>query len=450
MLLTSTSDIVRIVYSAATAVDIDIQANWADQTTTAFTPGRTNSNGATAGGATLTIVAAPLASTQRQVKTITIFNANATYSNLITVQHFDGTTSDDVWRGTLLPYEMVQYDGTKWNRYNAAGTLVTSGLTATDVQSQLTAGAGVWTKPTSFTPSFVEVVMWGGGGGGGAGASLATATVAPGGAGGGGGAYNRRIFRASDLSSTENFSVGAAGTAGVPGAAGALGGNGGIGGTTNFGTTVRLQAFGGGGGKGGDISALAGGGGGGGGQASAGAVGTAAFGVGGGPGTSAITLANPSCAGSGGPITVITTHNACYGGAGGGGHTNVPANCVGGSSLFGGGGGGCGGGHTNVPAVVQPTAGGASNSFVTGGGGAAGTSGAAPTAGTAGTAGDSGRGGAGGGGGGSTVQAATSGAVGGAGGSHGGGGGGGGTGQNAGLGGAGGLGGVGAIYIFTY
>lgn len=108
MLLTSTSDIVRIVYSAATAVDIDIQANWADQTTTAFTPGRTNSNGATAGGATLTIVGSPLGSTQRQVKTITIFNANATYSNLITVQHFDGSTSDDVWRGTLLPYEMVQ------------------------------------------------------------------------------------------------------------------------------------------------------------------------------------------------------------------------------------------------------------------------------------------------------------------------------------------------------
>ena len=115
MILTTTSDIIRIVYSAATAVDIDIQAGWADQTTTAFTPGRTNSNGATAGGATLTVVASPLGSTQRQVKTLTIFNAQATYANTIIAQHYDGTTSVDVWKGTLQPLESVQYDGTKWN-----------------------------------------------------------------------------------------------------------------------------------------------------------------------------------------------------------------------------------------------------------------------------------------------------------------------------------------------
>lgn len=449
MLLTTTSDIVRLVYSAATAVDIDIQANWADQTTTAFTPGRTNTNGTTAGGATVTIVASPAGSTQRQVKTITIRNVQATYANTITVQHYDGTTSVDVWAGTLLPSESVQYDGQKWNRLNSSGTIVTSGLTATDVQSQITSGAGVWTKPTSFTPKFVEVIMWGAGGGGGAGASLVT--VSCGGAGGGGGAFNRRIFKASELGDTEDFIVGAGGTAGAPGAAGAAGGNGGIGGTTSFSANNYLRAFGGGGGIGGAISGAAGGGGGGGGQASAGAVGTTAFGVGGGPGTSAITLANPSAAGSGGPITVITTHNAMYGGAGGGGHTATPAQVVGGGSMFGGGGGGCGGGKiTAGPAVNQPSAGGASNVFAAGTGGAAGVSQNAPTAGTAGNDGSSLRGGAGGGGGGSTVQAATAGAVGGAGGSHGGGGGGGGCGHNAGLGGAGGVGGIGAIYIYTY
>lgn len=236
MLLATTSDIVRIVYSAATAVDIDIQANWADQTTTAFTPGRTNSNATTAGGATLTIVASPLSSTQRQVKTITIFNAQSTYSNLITVQHFDGTTSDDVWRGTLLPHEMVQYDGTKWNRYNAAGTLVTSGLTATDVQLQLTAGAGVWTKPTSFTPSFVEVVMWGGGGGGGAGASLATATVAPGGAGGGGGGSTVQA-------ATSGAVGGAGGSHGGGGGGGGTGQNAGLGGAGGIGGVGAIYIF---------------------------------------------------------------------------------------------------------------------------------------------------------------------------------------------------------------
>jgi len=39
-----------------------------------------------------------------------------------------------------------------------------------DVQVFSATGAGTWTKPTTFTPKVVEVVMWGGGGGGGRGA----------------------------------------------------------------------------------------------------------------------------------------------------------------------------------------------------------------------------------------------------------------------------------------
>ena len=139
MILTTTSDIIRVVYGAATAVDLDFQTGWADQTTTAFTPGRTNTNGTTAGGATVTIVGSPAGSTQRQVKTITIRNAQATYGNTLTVQHFDGTTSVDVWSGTLLPSESVQYDGTKWNRLNSSGTIAVAGdtdvVTLTGIQS---------------------------------------------------------------------------------------------------------------------------------------------------------------------------------------------------------------------------------------------------------------------------------------------------------------------------
>lgn len=124
MLLTSTSDIIRIVTSAA--VDVDIQAGWADQTTTAFTPGRTNTKVTTA--TTTTIVSAPGASTQRQVKTIVIRNIHATDPNTVTVQHYDGTTSDTVFKRTLAASESIAYDGTKWLTYNSTGnqTITTS------------------------------------------------------------------------------------------------------------------------------------------------------------------------------------------------------------------------------------------------------------------------------------------------------------------------------------
>lgn len=330
---------------------------------------------------------------------------------------------------------------------SGAGTLTWA--TPTDVQIFTATGANTWTKPTAFTPTFVEVVMWGAGGGGGAGASNASSVIGKGGAGAGGGAYNVRIFRASDLGATESLNVGVGGTAGAAGVAGAAGGNGGIGGDSTFGTTVLMGAYGGGGGDGGDVTGLANGGGGGGGTGSAGATGTVAFGVGGKPGVSAIA-GNLGGTGGAGPITVITTHNTEFGGAGGGGSTAAPASVVGGSSLYGGGGGGTGGGHTAAAAIIAGSAGGRSNTITCGGGAAVGTSGASPTAGAAGADGNSTRGGGGGGGGGTTVTAATSGAAGGAGGVNGGGGGGGGCGINAGLGGAGGVGGRGGIYVYSW
>lgn len=237
MILSSTSDIIRIVTSST--ADIHVQASWADITTSAFTPGRTNTSVTSA--TTTTIVASPGASTQRQVKSLVIANRHASTSNTVTVQHYDGTTSISLYSRTLLAGESLQYDGNSWQPFNSVGTPVSIATAAPgDIQAFTSAGADVWTKPTSFTPTFVEVILFGGGGGGGAGASLATATIAKGGAGGGGGAYNHRTFRASDLSGTENVNVGAGGTAGAPGAAGALGGDGGSGGNSTFGTNVYI------------------------------------------------------------------------------------------------------------------------------------------------------------------------------------------------------------------
>lgn len=444
--LETTSEILELL--TTTTADIDYEVNFVDVVVaTGGTPGTLE--GKITSATTTTVVTAPSVSTYRLIKSMYFKNIHASTTNVITFKKDISATEYQLSGAlSLLAGESVVYiDGQGWIKYTSGGVPQQASVSfQVDIQT-FTSGTTNWTKPTNFTPKVVVVKLYGAGGGGGAGASLATATVAPGGAGGGGGAMAQQTYLASDLGGTVSVTVGAGGTAGTPGAGGALGGNGGVGGTTSFGTT--LLAYGGGGGKGGDISVLAGGGGGGGGTAGAGGTGTVAVGAGGTPGTSNITGVT-SGTGSQGTITVVTTHNAEFGGGGGGGHTNVPANSVGGSSLYGGAGGGCGGGHNVTPANVNATAGGNANTYVGGSGGTAGTSGAVPTAGGNGDAGTSLIGGDGGGGGGTSVTATVAGSAGGNGGANGGGGGGGGTGMNPGLGGAGGSGGAGGAYIITY
>jgi hypothetical protein len=371
-----------------------------------------------------TALAAPAASTTRQVTHIGIYNADVVSQTIYVVKDVSATEYILIQQ-TLLPGQSLEWSREKG--WNVPASLVAE----VNVQQQLTAGAGTWTKPTSFTPKFVRVIIYGGGGGGGGGSSQTGAVVRTGGCGGGGGNRGEWTFLASDLSATENFTVGGGGTAGTAGASGADGGAGGVGTTSEFSTGTKLiQAFGGGGGAFGDNASTASAGGAGGGQSAAGGTGTTSAATGGGPGAPATP--NGAC-GANSLATAGTPVIAEYGGGAGAGNTNVPANAVGGGSLYGGAGGGHGGGATVAPALINATAGG-QRLLAGGSGGAAGTSGAAPTAGTAGA----------------TGTAATNGGNGGAGGSHGGGGGGGGVGSNTGTGGAGGVGGDGAIYIISW
>lgn len=135
MILSSISDIVRIV--TASAADIHVQSSWADITSTAFTPGRTNTLIVSA--ATTTVVGSPAASTQRQVKSLVIANRHAATSNTLSIQHYDGTNSVTVLALTLLAGESVEYDGTHWITYGATGqpTVVSAGnVGGSDTQLQ--------------------------------------------------------------------------------------------------------------------------------------------------------------------------------------------------------------------------------------------------------------------------------------------------------------------------
>ena len=119
LLLTSTSDIIRVVTGSAATVHC--HASWVDNASGTITPGRTNT-AAISTGTTTTIVAAPGASTQRNVKHINITNAHASASTTVTVQHFDGTNSEDLMGVTLLAGEnLVFNEEGRWTHHDSQG-----------------------------------------------------------------------------------------------------------------------------------------------------------------------------------------------------------------------------------------------------------------------------------------------------------------------------------------
>jgi hypothetical protein len=119
LLLTSTSDIVRLTTSTATST-IEVHTSFVDVSGATITPGRLNTRITTA--TTTTIVASPAASTQRNVKAIYCTNNSTGSSNTIGIEHFDGTNSIELMSFILLPGENLGYreDGS-WVHRDAQG-----------------------------------------------------------------------------------------------------------------------------------------------------------------------------------------------------------------------------------------------------------------------------------------------------------------------------------------
>jgi hypothetical protein len=127
LLLTSISDIVRLVTSAA-ASTIEVHTSYVDVNGTTITPGRTNTRITTA--TTTTIVASPAASTQRNVKAIYCTNNSAGTTVTVSVEHFDGTNSIELMAFALLPGENLGYreDGSWVHRDRAGAEYPPAGL----------------------------------------------------------------------------------------------------------------------------------------------------------------------------------------------------------------------------------------------------------------------------------------------------------------------------------
>lgn len=216
LLLTSTSDKLQVV--SGSAVTVDTHASYVDNASGTITPG--SSEAAITTAATTDVVAAPGASTQRNVQTLNIRNKHALSSNAITVQKVTGAGTFELFKYTLLAGEAIQYlDGVGFIVIDAAGGRKISPATGRWLKTTvLTSGTSFTTQPAT-TSIFVRMVGAGGGGGG----CTSVASAAAAGGGGGGGAYAEKTFTVTG-NTAYTYAIGSAGT-GVSGAAGNNGGN---------------------------------------------------------------------------------------------------------------------------------------------------------------------------------------------------------------------------------
>lgn len=118
IILASTSDKIQVITGSAVSTQL-VHCTWVDNNAGTITPGRTNTG--ITGALTTDVVAAPSASTYRNVKFISVHNSGSS-SNTITIQHTDGTTAVRLWSGVLMPQMTVQIDETgKATVYTAGG-----------------------------------------------------------------------------------------------------------------------------------------------------------------------------------------------------------------------------------------------------------------------------------------------------------------------------------------
>ena len=118
LLLSSTSDIIRVITGAAAS--IKVHASYVDNNAGTITPGRTNTSITTA--TTTTVVGSPAASTHRNLKHLNITNNHASASCNVKVEHFDGTTAVELMGFILLPGEnMVFNEEGRWVHRDAQG-----------------------------------------------------------------------------------------------------------------------------------------------------------------------------------------------------------------------------------------------------------------------------------------------------------------------------------------
>lgn len=129
LLLTSTSDVIRVVTGSNTN-SIDVHASWVDMSGTTITPGRQNTVILTA--TTTIVVPSPALDTTRNLKGLYMTNDSTGTTCKVAVEHFDGTNQVELISFNLLPGENLGYreDGSWVHRDKSGAEYPPAGLGA--------------------------------------------------------------------------------------------------------------------------------------------------------------------------------------------------------------------------------------------------------------------------------------------------------------------------------
>ena len=120
LLLTSTSDLLRVVTGSAASITCSVSA--LDNTSGTISVPNLPPLAPITTATTTTICAAPSSGVQRNVKAIFMTNNHATVSCAVTVQRYDGSNTADLMGVTLLPGENVILDDQgQWHHHDAQG-----------------------------------------------------------------------------------------------------------------------------------------------------------------------------------------------------------------------------------------------------------------------------------------------------------------------------------------
>lgn len=134
LILSSTSDEIRVTTSAATPVAV--HASWSDKNGTTITPDRTNTAISTA--TTTPVVSSPASSQQRTVRLLTINNNDTSVHNVITVTQYDGTLGVNLLTVDLGPGEAIHFSDDGFKVFDSHGNIKTSsGISAVGSDTQI-------------------------------------------------------------------------------------------------------------------------------------------------------------------------------------------------------------------------------------------------------------------------------------------------------------------------
>ena len=224
MILNSTNDIIRLRLDGTVATNqLPFVTSYNDHTTTTFVPG--DQDGVSNNATYVTIVSAPAASTQRQVTTINVYNADTVTRGVI-IEKYDGAN------GRILCNCLLAVGDTLYWSREGGWTVMKTGTGENSIILQEYIASGTWNKPAGIKAALLVAV--GAGGGGGSGARNAAGTNRFGAGGAGGGAMVWYFVQAASLSSSMSVTVGAGGTGGAAQTVDTTNGNSG----TNGGDTI--------------------------------------------------------------------------------------------------------------------------------------------------------------------------------------------------------------------